>query len=148
MFGLGLTSGSGCTTDSAGSPCRAPVQILTRPFGVWKVTATMPGVPLGATHSTLTSSSGRSTGWPSHAEPATAELGARAHGLAERCLVRRRVVEHLYQLEIGPVRQRHDAVAGAETGVHTTVLEVLTEKSGEALSGAGESAGPGGEDDV
>ena len=34
--------------------------------GVWTWTAMMPGVPLGATHSTLTSSSGASTVSPSH----------------------------------------------------------------------------------
>ena len=36
------------------------------PLGVCSWTATMPGVPLGATHSTLTSSSGASTVSPSH----------------------------------------------------------------------------------
>ena len=38
----------------------------TRPPGVWICTARMPGVPCGATHSTLTSSSGASTVSPSH----------------------------------------------------------------------------------
>ena len=41
-------------------------QKRTRPPGVWICTARMPGVPCGATHSTLTSSSGASTVSPSH----------------------------------------------------------------------------------
>ena len=40
----------------------------TSPLGVWNFAATMPGVPLGATHSTFTSSRGWSTDWPSHSE--------------------------------------------------------------------------------
>ena len=38
----------------------------TRPDGVWNCAAMMPGVPLGATQSTFTSSSGASTVSPSH----------------------------------------------------------------------------------
>src|SRR5690349_23471336 len=41
-------------------------QSRTSPLGVWNETATMPGVPFGATQSTFTSSSGCSTGAPSH----------------------------------------------------------------------------------
>ena len=41
-------------------------QMRTSPLGVCSWTATMPGVPLGATHSTFTSSSGASTVSPSH----------------------------------------------------------------------------------
>ena len=41
-------------------------QIRTRPSGVCSCAARMPGVPCGATHSTLTSSSGASTLSPSH----------------------------------------------------------------------------------
>ena len=41
-------------------------QIRTRPRGVCTCAAMIPGVPLGATHSTLTSSSGASTVSPSH----------------------------------------------------------------------------------
>jgi hypothetical protein len=50
MLGLGIAPG----VPGAASPD----QIRTRPFGVWNWIATMPGVPCGATHSTLTSSSG------------------------------------------------------------------------------------------
>ena len=57
------------------------------------------------------------------AEPAAAERGAGAHGLAERRLVGGRVVEHLDDLEVGVVGQRQDHVAGAEAGVDATVDE-------------------------
>ena len=73
------------------------------------------------------------------AEPAAAEGGAGPHGLAERRLVGRRVVEHLDDLEVGVVRQRQDHVAGAEAGVHAAVGEVLAEQSPDALGGAGEA---------
>ena len=43
-------------------------QTRTRPWGVCTCAAMMPGVPLGATHSTFTSSSGASTVSPSHSE--------------------------------------------------------------------------------
>ncbi len=62
------------------------------------------------------------------AEPATAEGGAGAHGLAERRLVGRGVVEHLDDLEVGAVGQRHDHVAGAEAGVHPAVGERAAEQ--------------------
>ena len=48
------------------SPGRDAAQSRTSPFGVWTCAARMPGVPLGATHSTFTSSSGASTVSPSH----------------------------------------------------------------------------------
>ena len=194
----------------------------------------MPGVPLGATHSTLTSSSGASTVSPSHsltrcgspaisrqaretspsapvlgcsavgdspldeerqlrvgdqavdadllpaqlgavgavavagrrlateprlddgdvvdgddpAEPAAAERGAGAHGLAERRLVGRRVVEHLDDLEVGVVGERQDHVAGPEARVHAPVDEVLAEQSPDALGGAGEAVRSGGVGEV
>ena len=206
----------------------------TRPLGVWNLAATMPGVPLGATHSTLTSSSGWSTDWPSHsetragspaisrhssetspggagarvvagvdvpldeerqlrvglqaldaqllpeqldavgavpvaldrlaaeallegrdvvdrddpAEPAAAELGAGAHGLAERGLVRGGVVEDLDDLEVGALGQGQDRVAGAEAGVDAAAGELLAEQCREALRRARESPGTGSEDDV
>ena len=41
-------------------------QIRTSPAGVWNLAATMPGVPFGATHSTLKSSNGISTLSSSH----------------------------------------------------------------------------------
>ena len=198
--------GSGPRPAGAGS---GGPQIRTRPCGVWTCAAMMPGVPCGATHSTLTSSSGASTVSPSHsltrcgspaisrqarekapsapalgcsssgmshcdeerqlrvgdqavdadllpeqlgavgavpvavgglaaeplldhgdvvdrddpAEPAAAEGGAGAHGLAERRLVGRGVVEHLDDLEVGVVGQRQDHVAGAEARVHAAVGE-------------------------
>src|SRR5688572_7089613 len=82
------------------------------------------------------------------AEPAAAELGARTHGLAERRLVGRGVVEDLDELEVGAVGERKDPVAGAEAGVHTTVLELLAEELRETRCGAGKSPRAGGEDDV
>ena len=61
--------GARCS-GSAGLPARpghvARGQRRTRPSGVWICAAMMPGVPWGATHSTLTSSSGASTVSPSH----------------------------------------------------------------------------------
>ena len=51
------------------------------------------------------------------AEPAAAERGAGAHGLAEGRLVGGGVVEHLDDLEVGAVGQRQDRVAGAEPGM-------------------------------
>ena len=56
MFGLGTASGPGA---------RPGRQTRTRPFGVRTCTASTPGVPCGATQSTLTSSSGASTVTPS-----------------------------------------------------------------------------------
>ena len=207
-------------------------QTRTRPFGVWNCAAMMPGVPFGATHSTLTSSSGASTVTPSHsltrcgspaisrhasdqsslppvdgcsasglshcdeerqlgvgdqavdadllpaaarcrrgdggcpatasrpsrcldgrdvvdrddpAEPAAAEGGAGAHGLAERCLVGGGVVEDLDDLEVGVVGQRQDHVAGPEAGVDATIDELTAEQPPDALGGAGEAVRAGGE---
>ena len=57
MFGLGTVAAG---ADSGRGQTR------TSPFGVWNCAAMMPGVPFGATHSTLTSSSGASTVSPSH----------------------------------------------------------------------------------
>ena len=79
------------------------------------------------------------------AEPAAAEGGAGAHGLAERRLVGGRVVEHLDDLEVGVVRQRQDHVAGPEARVHATVDEVTAEQPPDALGGAGEAVRAGGE---
>ena len=62
MFGLGMAPGRCCEVRLDQR------QMRTRPLGVWNFAATMPGVPLGATHSTFTSSSGCSTDWPSHSE--------------------------------------------------------------------------------
>ena len=211
---------------AAGSTPGPDVRRRTSPFGVWNCAAMMPGVPWGATHSTLTSSSGASTVSPSHsltrcgspaisrqasdtvagrrrrsgaarsglshwmkngscgsairpltpicfqsssvpsgrcrlpvhglatepvlerrdvvdrddpAEPAAAERGAGAHGLAERRLVGGRVVEHLDDLEVGVVGQRQDHVAGPEPRVDATVDEVLAEQPPDALGGAGEA---------
>ena len=215
------------------APPRGSAELASDPdqaVGVWNCAAMMPGVPCGATHSTLTSSSGASTVSPSHsltrcgspaisrqarekapsapalgwssagishwmkngscgsairpltpicfqrssvpsgrcrlpatasrpsrastgrdvvdrddpAEPAAAERGAGAHGLAERRLVGRRVVEHLDDLEVGAVGQRQDHVAGAEARVHAAVDEVPAEQSPEALGGAGEAVRSGG----
>ena len=192
----------------------------------------MPGVPFGATHSTLTSSSGASTVSPSHsltrcgspaisrqasdqssappvdgwspsglshwtkngscgseirpltpicfqsssvpsgrwrlpgdglapeplldgrdvvdrddpAEPAAAEGGTGAHGLAERRLVGGRVVEHLDDFEVGVVGERQDHVAGPEPRVHATLDELTAEQPPDALGGAGEAVRAGGED--
>ncbi len=63
--------GVGVVPDVGAGPCalgqhRGLLQSRTRPPGVWICTAITPGVPCGATHSTLTSSSGASTGSPSH----------------------------------------------------------------------------------
>ena len=59
MFGL--------AAGRPGATRRPPrTQTRTRPFGVWNFAAMMPGMPCGATQSTLTSSSGASTVWPSH----------------------------------------------------------------------------------
>ena len=63
MFGLG---GSAPRSQVRASATRH--QMRTSPLGVWNWAATMPGVPLGATHSTFTSSSGWSTDWPSQSE--------------------------------------------------------------------------------
>ena len=82
------------------------------------------------------------------AEPAAAEGGAGAHGLAERRLVGRRVVEHLDDLEVGVVGQRQDHVAGAEARVDATVGELLAEQPPEALGGAGEAVRAGGVGEV
>jgi hypothetical protein len=38
------------------------------------------------------------------------------------------VVEHLDDLEVGAVGQRHDHVAGSEARVHATVAELATEQ--------------------
>ena len=58
--------GAGVLPD-VGAPDRpGRDQIRTSPLGVSTCTAMMPGVPWGATHSTLTSSSGASTDSPSH----------------------------------------------------------------------------------
>ena len=64
------------------------------------------------------------------AEPAAAELGAGAHGLAEGRLVRRRVVEHLDDLEVGAVGQRQDHVAGAEARVDASGRRTVSPRSG------------------
>src|SRR5690606_5639446 len=64
-----------------GRPSPPGGQILTIPLGVWMTAAMMPGMPLGATHSTLTSSSGRSTGSPSHS---LTRCGSPAISMAER----------------------------------------------------------------
>ena len=218
MLGLGMAPGAARSGRLAARPPSAG-QMRTSPLGVWNFAATMPGVPLGATQSTFTSSSGCSTGWPSHsetragspaisrhsretlpvaptlgwfgrvdvpldeerqlrvglqaldaellpeqlgavgavpvavdglaaeavlerldvvdrddpAEPAAAELGAGAHGLAERCLVRGGVVEDLDDLEVGAVGQGQDRVAGAEAGVDATADELLAQQGREAL---------------
>src|SRR6478609_7657228 len=52
---------------------RPECQRVTAPLAVSKVTERMPGVPCGATHSTATSSSGFSTGSPSHSVTREAE---------------------------------------------------------------------------
>ena len=52
--------------DGARGDRSATVRSRTSPCGVWTCAARMPGVPFGATHSTLTSSSGASTVSPSH----------------------------------------------------------------------------------
>ena len=82
------------------------------------------------------------------AEPAAAERGAGAHRLAERRLVGGGVVEHLDDLEVGVAGQRQDHVAGAEAGMHAAVDEVRAEQSPEALGGAGQAIGSGGEGEV
>ena len=230
MFGLGTAApGSAAALRSSAAGVRpGPARV-----GVWNCAAMMPGVPLGATHSTFTSSSGDSTVSPSHsltrcgspaisrqasdqsglppadgcsvvgaqpltkngscgseirpltpicfqtqlgavgtvpvarrrprgprrfstvamsstdddpAEPAAAEGGAGAHGLAERRLVGGRVVEHLDHLEVGVVGQRQDHVAGPESRVDTSVDELTAEQPPDALGGAGEAVRAGGED--
>ena len=71
----GRRRGSRARTSRCGARCsgwdRAPGELgpseqRTSPSGVWNCAAMMPGVPCGATHSTLTSSSGASTVSPSH----------------------------------------------------------------------------------
>ena len=82
------------------------------------------------------------------AEPAAAEGGAGAHGLAERGLVAGRVVEDLDDLHVDAAGQRQDHVAGAEAGMDPTVDEVRAEQPPDALGGAGKSIRSGGEADV
>ena len=67
------------------------------------------------------------------AEPAAAERGAGADGLAERCLVGGRVVEHLDDLDVGAGGQRQHHVAGAEAGVDAAVAELLAEQRADAV---------------
>jgi hypothetical protein len=59
--------------DPAAPDHAAGGQIVTAPLAVSNVTDRMPGVPCGATHSTATSSSGFSTGSPSHSVTRAAE---------------------------------------------------------------------------
>src|SRR4051812_17347245 len=59
------------------------------------------------------------------AEPAATEGGSGPHGLAEGGLVRRGMVENLDDLEVRVAGERQNHVAGPETGVYTTVYEVL-----------------------
>src|SRR5919106_5155595 len=51
------------------------------------------------------------------AEPPAASLGTRPDGLAERNLVRHRVVQHVDDLEVMATRQRQHAVPGSEARV-------------------------------
>ncbi|GMA21219.1 hypothetical protein GCM10025862_32400 [Arsenicicoccus piscis] len=67
------------------------------------------------------------------AEPAAALLGAVAHRLAEGRLVRRRVVEHLDDLDVEVLGQGQDHVAGAEARVHPAVDRPHTECLAEAV---------------
>ena len=82
------------------------------------------------------------------AEPAAAEGGAGADGLAEGGLVAGRVVEDLDDLHVDVAGQRQGHVAGAEAGMDAPVDEVGAEQPPDALGGAGKSIRSGGEADV
>ena len=77
-------------------------------------------------------------------EPPAAQGRPGAHGLAERCLVGRGVVEHLDDLEVGVLRQRQDHVASTEPRMHAPVDEVCSEQLADALGGTGKTVGSGG----
>src|SRR5665647_1578418 len=66
-------------------------------------------------------------------EPATAGLGTGTNSLAERCLVGRRVVKHLDDLDIAFVREGKDDVAGAEARVDAAIHGLHTELLGQPL---------------
>ena len=78
------------------------------------------------------------------AEPAAAELRARAHGLAERGLVGGGVVEALDHLDVGACAERQHHVAGAEAGVDAAVEERFSEQVPQPSCGAGEPVRSGG----
>ena len=65
LVGVGVVPDVGAGAGALRQHRRLP-QSRTRPPGVWICTAITPGVPCGATQSTLTSSRGASTGSPSH----------------------------------------------------------------------------------
>ena len=75
------------------------------------------------------------------AEPATAELGAPADRLTEGRSLGRRVVEGRDDLEVDPVLEREDEVAGAESRVPAAVGEGRAEGGSQTLDGVRELTG-------
>src|ERR671910_1952393 len=65
------------------------------------------------------------------AEPPASSLATRPDGLAERNLVRHRVVQHVDDFEVMPARQRQHAVPGPEAWVDPPVDQLYAECVGQ-----------------
>jgi hypothetical protein len=70
-------------------------------------------------------------------QPTAARLGARLHSTPERCTLGGRMVERADDLEVAPVSERQDEVAGAERRMQPTVDERGAEPRADPLDAAG-----------
>ena len=77
-------------------------------------------------------------------QPAATCVRPRLDGLAERGLVRGRVVQRSDDLEVDAIGQRQHEVAGAEARVQATVTEAGTQRLPQSLGARTDAFGAGG----